>query len=303
MAYTVDYSDGTKTAITVNDGTIDTTTSLSLVGKNYYGYGEVIAENFLHLLEHFASATAPSNPKEGQIWFDNTAADKEMKYYDGANWVSMGGGSELHTIQDNLGNDKQVIIMKASSTIIAVISSHEPFTVSTTHTPSSAVQAIFTTVSKGYNLNPTTGSGTDFFYHGTATKALYADLAELYSSDQEYDPGTVLMIGGEAEVTQTTEAFSPEVFGIVSSNPAYLMNSAMEGTTVPVALEGRVPCKVIGPVRKGQRLVSSEEPGTARAVSDYERQEALDWYRIVGRAIADKDSEGVELIEVVVGIK
>ena len=303
MAYTVDYSDGTKTAITVNDGTIDTTTSLSLVGKNYYGYGEVIAENFLHLLEHFASATAPNNPKEGQIWFDNTAADKEMKYYDGANWISMGGGSELHTIQDNLGNDKQVIIMKAGGTIIAVISSHEPFTVSTTHTPSSAVQAIFTTVSKGYNLNPTTGSGTDFFYHGTATKALYADLAELYSSDQEYDPGTVLMIGGEAEVTQTTEAFSPEVFGIVSSNPAYLMNSAMEGTTVPVALEGRVPCKVIGPVRKGQRLVSSEEPGTARAVSDYEKQEALDWYRIVGRAIANKDSEGVELIEVVVGIK
>ena len=303
MAYTVDYSDGTKTAITVNDGTIDTSTSLSLVGKNYYGYGEVIAENFLHLLENFANSTEPNNKKEGQIWYDTTAADKEMKYWDGASWVSMGGGSELHTIQDNTGNDKQVIIMKAGSTIIAVISSHEPFTVSTTHTPSSAVQAVFTTVSKGYNLNPTTGSGTDFFYHGTATKALYADLAELYSSDQEYDPGTVLMIGGEAEVTQTTEAFSPEVFGIVSSNPAYLMNSAMEGTTVPVALEGRVPCKVIGPVRKGQRLVSSEEPGTARAVSDYERQEALDWYRIVGRAIADKDSEGVELIEVVVGIK
>ena len=79
------------------------------------------------------------------------------------------------------------------------------------------------------------------------------------------------------------------------------MNSPCEG--VAVALEGRVPCKVIGPVRKGQRLVSSEEPGVARAVSDYERQEALDWYRIVGRAIADKDSEGVELVEVVVGIK
>ena len=81
------------------------------------------------------------------------------------------------------------------------------------------------------------------------------------------------------------------------------MNSAMEGTTVAVALEGRVPCKVIGPVRKGQRLVSSEEPRVARAVPDYEKQEALDWYRIVGRALADKDSEGIELMEVVVGIK
>ena len=303
MAYTVDYSDDLKTAITVNDGTIDTSTSLSLVGKNYYGYGEIIAENFLHLLENFAHDTAPSNPKEGQFWFDNTSSDKTMKYYDGANWVDATGGNEIITIQDNLGNDKQVMTMTANGVIIAVLSSHEPFTVSTTHTPSAGVQAVMTTVSKGINLNTTTGSGTDFFLHGTATRALYADLAELYSSDQEYDPGTVLMMGGEAEVTQTTEAFSPEVFGIVSSNPAYLMNSAMEGTTVPVALEGRVPCKVIGPVRKGQRLVSSEEPGTARAVSDYEKQEALDWYRIVGRAIADKDSEGVELIEVVVGIK
>jgi hypothetical protein len=79
------------------------------------------------------------------------------------------------------------------------------------------------------------------------------------------------------------------------------MNSTTNG--VAVALEGRVPCKIIGPVRKGQRLVSSEEPGVARAVSDFERQEALDWYRIVGRALANKDSEGVELVEVVVGIK
>ena len=78
--------------------------------------------------------------------------------------------------------------MKAGGTIIAVISSHEPFTVSTTHTLPPAVQAIFTTVSKGYNLNPTTGLRTDFFYHGTATKALYADLAELYLMTHEYDP-------------------------------------------------------------------------------------------------------------------
>ena len=56
-------------------------------------------------------------------------------------------------------------------------------------------------------------------------------------------------------------------------------------------------------VRKGQRLVSSEEPGVARAVSDYEKQEALDWYRIVGRALADKTTEGVDLIEIVVGTK
>jgi len=178
-----------------------------------------------------------------------------------------------------------------------------PYTLATTGgagATSTVRSAGFTTISKGINLNPT-NSNADFKLHGRATEAEYADLAEIYSSDADYEPGTVLMIGGEAEVTQTTEAFSPDVFGIVSTNPAYLMNSTAEG--VAVALEGRVPCKVIGPVRKGQRLVSSEEPGVARAVSDYERQEALDWYRIVGRALADKTTEGIELVEVIVGIK
>ena len=149
-------------------------------------------------------------------------------------------------------------------------------------------------------MNPDTTTHT-YKFVGTATQAEYADLAEMYTSDAEYAPGTVVKIGGEAEVTQTTEAFCPDVFGIVSTNPAYLMNSMTEG--VAVALEGRVPCKVIGPVRKGQRLVTSEEPGVARAVSDYERQEALDWYRIVGRALEDKATEGEGLVEVVVGRK
>ena len=303
MAYTVDYSNSTQAnpnAITVNDGTIDTTTSLSLVGKNYYGYGEAIAENFLHLLENFSGPTNPSNGTQGQLWYDT--GNTEFKYFDGAAWVGLkAGGMQVLVIQDNQGNDKPVIAMNVNNTYIAIYSPHDQFTVSTTHVGSTAIQAIWATVNKGINLNPTTGSGDVFKLHGTATSAEYADLAEMYTSDASYEPGTVLMIGGEAEVTQTTEAFSPEVFGIVSSNPAYLMNSPCEG--VAVALEGRVPCKVIGPVRKGQRLVSSEEPGVARAVSDYERQEALDWYRIVGRAIADKDSEGVELVEVVVGIK
>ena len=312
MAYTVDYTDGTKTAITVNDGTINTDTSLGLVGKNYYGYGEVIAENFLHLLENFASDTAPTNAKrrEGQLWFDTSASNKELKYFDGVDWRSIGGGSELETILDNSSVGKEVIFLRANSTLIAVISPHDQFTVHPTQAAGSPTETVHTAfqssgtavINKGINLVTNT-TGDAFKLHGIATQAEYADLAELYSSDSEYEPGTVLMIGGEAEVTQTTEAFSPEVFGIVSTNPAYLMNSAMEGLTVAVALEGRVPCKVIGPVRKGQRLVSSEEPGVARAVSDYEKQEALDWYRIVGRALADKDSEGIELMEVVVGIK
>jgi len=301
MAYTVDYTNSSKSAITVDDGTINTDTSLGLVGKNYYGYGEAIAENFLHLLENFAGTTAPSNGKEGQLWYDSSTT--QFKYHDGSGWAGIkAGGMQTITIQDNLGNDKEVITMTANSLLVAVFSPHDEFTVSTTHSPSAGVQAVWTTVNKGINLNTGNGGGTDTFkLHGTATEAEYADLAEMYTSDADYEPGTVLMIGGEAGVTQTTEAFSPEVFGIVSTNPAYLMNSTTDG--VAVALEGRVPCKVIGPVRKGQRLVSSEEPGVARAVSDFERQEAMDWYRIVGRALKNKESEGIDLIEVAVGIK
>ena len=139
--------------------------------------------------------------------------------------------------------------------------------------------------------------------HGTATTALYADLAELYTSDVAYEPGTVVKIGGESEVTQTTIEHCPEVFGIVSTHPAYLMNSGAEGLTVPVALEGRVPCKVIGEVRKGQRLVTSTEAGVARAIASYEKEVGMDWFRVVGRALENKDTLGVGLIEVVVGVK
>jgi hypothetical protein len=93
MAYTVDYTDGTKTAILVNDGTVDTTTDLKLIGKNYSRYGEVVAEDFLHLLENFAAGTAPSRPSEGQLWYDST--NNCMKYFDdtqgnSGNWKGVG---------------------------------------------------------------------------------------------------------------------------------------------------------------------------------------------------------------------
>jgi len=307
MPYNVNYTDATKTAISVGDGTINATTQLSLVGKNFYNYGEYIAENFLHLLENHAQATDPSTATAvtGQIYY-NTTSD-EYKYFDGTSWSGIkAGGSKTTVVKDNADADKTVTITTSANSIISVTSHNEAFTLSSTAAGDTAtLYAIWgaNTINKGVNLNPTAAAvGVEAFkLHGVATQAQYADLAENYSSDADYEPGTVVKIGGEAEVTQTTEAFCPEVFGIVSTNPAYLMNSMSAG--VAVALEGRVPCKVIGPVRKGQRLVSSETPGVARAVSDYERQEALDWYRIVGRALADKTTEAVGLVEVVVGTK
>ena len=296
MAYTVDYSDSTKTAITVNDGTVNTTTDIGLVGKNYFGYGETIAENFLHLLENFANGTAPSNPTEGQLWLNNNSG--VLSYYHNSAWVGLSSASQVSSVQitDTSATTQTVTLFSDQGNAVAVVSNVD-FTIASTDPYASIFIDYFSTtdVKAGITL------AQNMKFHGTATSAEYADLAEMYTTDAAYEPGTVVKIGGEAEVTQTTEAFDPEVFGVVSTDPAYLMNSQTTG--VAVALEGRVPCKVIGQVRKGQRLVSSEEPGVARAVSDYERQEALDWYRIVGRALADKNTEGVDLVEIVVGTK
>ena len=97
-------------------------------------------------------------------------------------------------------------------------------------------------------------------FQGTATAAQYADLAENYVADKPYDAGTVVVIGGSAEVTEVTKENSPAIAGVVSTDPAYLMNAGLEGdNVVTVALKGRVPVKVTGPVRKGDVLIASRK--------------------------------------------
>jgi hypothetical protein len=109
--------------------------------------------------------------------------------------------------------------------------------------------------------------GTSAKYFNTvfakATSALYADLAECYLADAEYDAGTVLSFGGTAEVTASSQDHDPTIAGGVSTNPAYQMNSGLEGDyVVAVALTGRVPCQVQGPVSAGAMMVSA---GNGRA--------------------------------------
>jgi fibronectin-binding autotransporter adhesin len=127
-----------------------------------------------------------------------------------------------------------------------------------------------------------------------ASSAQYADLAEKYTADADYEPGTVIMFGGEQEVTMCSSDACRRVAGVVSTNPAYIMNDALESVHVAtVALTGRVPCKVTGTVRKGDLMVSAGN-GRARAEADPKVG------TVIGKALADFDgTEGV--IEVVVG--
>ncbi len=150
------------------------------------------------------------------------------------------------------------------------------------------------------------GSGTKRYnevyavtFKGTATSAQYADLAEKYVADESYAPGTVVEFGGANEVTAVTKEGTPAVAGVVSTDPAYLMNSELEGdTVVAVALRGRVPCKVIGPVRKGDVLIASGKKGLAKAAPfrGYQTPAAS----IVGKAVSENLTHGEGVIEIVV---
>lgn len=141
------------------------------------------------------------------------------------------------------------------------------------------------------------GSSTNMWrtIYGHEVEATYADLAERYASDVPYDEGTVLVFGGEAEVTACTMDTDVRVAGIVSVNPGLKLNStAGNSETHPyIALKGRVPCKVIGPVKKGDLLVTSDTLGYARSCGGADMGHA-----VLGKALETDLSGGEKLIEV-----
>ena len=133
------------------------------------------------------------------------------------------------------------------------------------------------------------GNITANIFNGTATAARYADLAEKYLADQEYEVGTVVMVGGEKEVTAAD--VNTRAIGVVSANPAYMMNSELQGGTY-IALKGRVPCKVYGSVRKGDRLVAGPRGTAIAAHSNYANVFAV--------ALESTGSDSISVIEALV---
>jgi len=129
----------------------------------------------------------------------------------------------------------------------------------------------------------------------TATNAQYADLAENYEADEELEAGTVVCFGGDKEITACEVEGHHAVAGVISTDPAHLMNSECPGIALPVALAGRVPCKVVGPVAKGDLMIASSVKGHAKADNDAPAG------RIIGKAIgSNEDGEGV--VEVLVNM-
>jgi hypothetical protein len=336
MAYEITKSNG-LTLVTLLDGELDDTSSdLVLLGKNYLGYGEIIAENFIHLIENLAGKTRTDlTPLEGQIWYNNrtdevaVGFDPEELYFniDGKNTVNSwkhivsftsGTGIEECLIVDTSNAIHRCIRIKikpyqtnAQSVLVAIISVDDDFTPAAANLQPdgydygpflgnpepNAVESVFNgKIGKGINLN----NSSAFKLRGVAVEAEFADVAEIYESDASYEPGTLVSLGGVAEVTQTTGLADTNIFGIVSTRPAYLMNTKARGkkNALPIAVAGRIPVKVKGVVKRGDRLIASDEPGIAQA---YTGNEPV--WSIVGRSLNDYSGSGVGKVEATIGVR
>jgi hypothetical protein len=354
MAYTINFTDNVKTPITVNNGTLDTSTNIGLIGQGFTGYGAVMAENMLHIFENSASPTAPTRPVEGQLWYDN--ANKLLKYFDntvaaGGQWVPITSMTASNTqptgpsiqagqfwfdnVLQNLyiysGTAWQLISSSGGTRVVArtrydtsdvlhdVVETYVGnVTVSITSAGSAAwvpqtaganveylgstgttlMTTLFPTISPGINMN----NGAAYVFNGTSTSSLYADLAERYEADAPMDKGTVVILGGVKEVTQSFRQADTNVFGVVSSTPGLMMNSqAGPDSTYPyIALAGRVPVKAIGIINKGDRVATSSTSGHVEQIKPGVNP---DWRIVVGRALTDKSTSGSGLVEIVVGAK
>jgi len=495
MAYVIDRYNGTTLA-TVEDGTIDATLDIKLIGKNYAGYGEIQNENALHMLENFSGETAPPRPISGQLWYDSLA--KKVKFYNNSAWKTIGaepagtkpaGGTvgdlwwdsankQLYThdgtdfylvgpqAAEGLGTtqmrsrsvlddtdvahaiieaivDEEVVYVIATEefTLNGAVNPILGFTVikagltlintgstgvtSSTHrywgtaanseklggqtsanyvtkTGASFLDvaafvdagftvgdsndlAVYITGSDAYVKNQigdrivfqTTSAGTQtplillgssilpgttlysnigsssFQYNniyasylygtsqqsdalsvsgvyriaavsepdigdpdtiacrdgsgnlratefqGTATAAYFADLAEKYLADQEYEVGTVVAVGGTAEVRACQ--IGDRAFGAVSANPAFKMNDGLVGGTY-IALKGRVPVKVSGPVEKGDKLMAASNGTAAPAhlVLRGQQVSSRSFPDTFAIALETNLDEGVKLVECIV---
>lgn len=358
MAYSVNKKDGTL-LVTVADGAVDDTqTTIKLFGRGITNYGEIMAENLVWMMEHFANTTAPAQPLEGQLWFD-TGDSKMMvrsngvwrpigsvlvasptppggqegdlwwdqdndKLYgwddDGGSWVLVGPitadpsiAQDAAMIGINLNPGPGQMILVIVNGIVVAGWADQAYTpvdyagnvgtinVGGTNISVNVPASFPAGVTAGCTLSPIVSGNV---FNGTAITAQYADLAERFASNRALEPGDVVRLcdHGDHEVELTDDAVDQNVFGVVSTQPAVMMNSmAGPDETHPyIALSGRVPVKVIGAVKKGQRLVSSSIPGIARAAYDFELDKL---HAIFGRALVSKDEEEIGLVEAVVGVK
>lgn len=281
---------GNLTAANVNYGTGTINGTGTLIGKTISITGNITAGNVA-----FGSGTitgsgniSTSGNVTGAYFFGNgsqltglSAAVSVSKIENGTSNVQIAasGGN----VSFNVAGSPNVVVV--SSTVMAVSNISVANNISTTGNATGNI---------GSAANP---FNTVF---AKATTAQYADLAERFAADDVYDAGTVVELGGEKEITKVRIDLSENVFGVISTRAAYLMNGAAGDDTThpPVAMTGRVPVRVVGTVNKGDRLVSAGD-GLARAARPGEATS----FNVIGRALSSKTTPEEGTIEAIVTIK
>jgi hypothetical protein len=233
------------------------------------------------------SGTAPIGPTAGDRWY-NTASDILYQYI-GTSWVDVFTAGITAT-------------SAATANAIAQRDGTGGAAFSTVTASAVSVSGAITTTGAG-TVNIGTNANKFGTIYGTATTAQYADLAEIYMADKNYLPGTVVVFGGRDEITANDHEYDTRIAGVVSTNPAYLMNDVAAGLqetgayAIPVALTGRVPCRVLGPIKKGDLLVASKFAGVAKAINNAQWVPGC----VIGKALSDLPSVEITIIEVVIG--
>jgi hypothetical protein len=215
-----------------------------------------------------------------------------LRAYDGQAAIQMQSGTGfnktvynagLHDFRDKTGNPGAAVSLGAGGTL--TLGAASTITIGSNSTLTTGGETVAGNITGRWSL---TGA--------SRLEATYADLAEYYSSDKEYPVGWVVMFGGDAEVTAANVLGTTRVAGVVSTDPAYVMNSGLEGIRVCLALQGRVPCRVVGKIKKGDLIIASDILGVAISAGDTARAGT-----IIGKALEDYDSDHIGLIEVAVG--
>ena len=246
--------------------------------------------------------TAPSNAVPGDEWY-NSNNDVVYKYInDGTSnaWVDQSFPTSFSTLAVT-GNAAITGNLTVSNISISGTFSAQSFSANANITAgnlSVSTGSITTGNIINANGNGVGNIGSSTIYFNTvfakATSAQYADLAEHYAADAYYEPGTVVVFGGTAEITISNISHDTRVAGVVSTEPAFVMNQQNPGLVV--ALTGRVPCLVRGPITKGDRLVNIE-PGIAGRLDPA----LADFGCIIGKALEDVVNGELDKIEISVG--
>lgn len=277
MSYNIRRSDGTVQVIP--DNVIDNSKySIRLPGRGVFNYGEDYAETIVRMLENFAADTPPLRSIPGQLWYDKAAST--LKINMGTNdttpvWAPAAFlGAE--------GNPVPSVFATAIGSATTRVSS---LFVNNIGTASAKVTQLHVDT-VGTSSNPATAMYATNF-NGTASSARWADLAEKYFADSEYEAGTLVSFGGKNQITIATN--KEMVFSVISDKPGYVLNQNDDPLSLPVVLHGMSPVKIVGPVMKHQYIELSYMPGVAIATN-------IKTPNTVGRALESNEGNEIKLV-------